>query len=100
MRATQSGSSPWLSMSDAKVCRVWYIVRRRNPTVAVPRPAPRTEARPVLVATLEAPLVTEAAQLGVDSASLTGATRLYERAGMRSIRSYEVWEKQVGGAGS
>ena len=47
-------------------------LRRRNPTVAVPRPAPRTEARPVLVATLEAPLVTEAAQLGVDSAVEAG----------------------------
>ena len=47
-------------------------LRRRNPTAAVPRPAPRTEARPVLVATLEAPLVTEAAQLGVDSAVEAG----------------------------
>jgi mycothiol synthase len=36
------------------------------------------------------------AQLGVDSTSPTGATRLYERAGMRSIRSWEVWEKRVG----
>jgi mycothiol synthase len=36
------------------------------------------------------------AQLGVDSASPTGATRLYERAGMHEIRSWEVWEKRVG----
>jgi ribosomal protein S18 acetylase RimI-like enzyme len=36
------------------------------------------------------------AQLGVDAASPTGATRLYQRAGMHSIRSWEVWEKRVG----
>jgi mycothiol synthase len=36
------------------------------------------------------------AELGVDAASPTGATRLYERAGMRVIRSWEVWEKMVG----
>ena len=36
------------------------------------------------------------AQLGVDSASPTGATRLYERAGMHAVRSWEVWGKRVG----
>jgi mycothiol synthase len=36
------------------------------------------------------------AQLGVDSASPTGATRLYERAGMHAIRTWEIWEKRVG----
>jgi GNAT superfamily N-acetyltransferase len=35
------------------------------------------------------------AQLSVDSASPTGATRLYERAGMHVIRSWEVWEKHA-----
>lgn len=35
------------------------------------------------------------AQLSVDSASPTGATRLYERAGMHVTRSWEVWEKHV-----
>jgi mycothiol synthase len=35
------------------------------------------------------------AQLGVDSTNPTGATRLYERAGMRSVRSWEIWEKRV-----
>jgi len=35
------------------------------------------------------------AQLGVDSANPTGATRLYERAGMHPIRSWEIWEKRV-----
>lgn len=37
------------------------------------------------------------AQLGVDSASRTGATRLYERAGMHATESWEIWEKRVGG---
>jgi mycothiol synthase len=36
------------------------------------------------------------AHLGVDSASPTGATRLYERAGMHAVRTWEVWEKRVG----
>jgi mycothiol synthase len=39
------------------------------------------------------------AQLGVDSSSPTGATRLYERAGMHVVRSWEVWEKLVGAHG-
>ncbi len=38
------------------------------------------------------------AQLGVDSANPTGATRLYERAGMHPIRSWEIWEKRVAAA--
>jgi mycothiol synthase len=37
------------------------------------------------------------AQLGVDASNPTGATRLYERAGMHSVRSWEIWEKRVGG---
>ncbi len=32
--------------------------------------------------------------LGVDASSLTGATRLYERAGMRVLRAYNVYEKE------
>ena len=35
------------------------------------------------------------AQLGVDASSPTGATRLYERAGMRADRGWEVWEKRI-----
>jgi len=34
------------------------------------------------------------AALGVDASSLTGALRLYERAGMRSIRQYDNFEKE------
>jgi len=33
--------------------------------------------------------------LGVDAASLTGATRLYERAGMRPIRQSDLYEKEL-----
>jgi mycothiol synthase len=36
-----------------------------------------------------------AAELSVDSESLTGATRLYEKAGMRAIRSFEQWDKTL-----
>lgn len=32
--------------------------------------------------------------LGVDAHSLTGATRLYERAGMKILRAYNVYEKE------
>ncbi len=32
--------------------------------------------------------------LGVDASSLTGATRLYERAGMKILRAYNVYEKE------
>ncbi len=38
------------------------------------------------------------AELGVDSSNPTGATRLYERAGMHVVRSWEVWEKRVSAA--
>ena len=38
---------------------------------------------------------TNQVRLLVDAESLTGATRLYERAGMRSIRQYDNWEKEV-----
>jgi hypothetical protein len=31
--------------------------------------------------------------LGVDAASLTGATRLYEKAGMHVTRRYDTYEK-------
>jgi len=34
-----------------------------------------------------------AVELGVDSESLTGATRLYESVGMHPVRSFERWEK-------
>jgi ribosomal protein S18 acetylase RimI-like enzyme len=34
--------------------------------------------------------------LGVDSQNLTGATRLYERAGMRIERQYDVYAKGLG----
>ena len=33
--------------------------------------------------------------LGVDAFSLTGATRLYERAGMKILRAYNVYEKEI-----
>lgn len=33
--------------------------------------------------------------LGVDAQSLTGATRLYEKAGMRMTRQYDTYEKQL-----
>ena len=33
--------------------------------------------------------------LGVDAGSLTGATRLYEKAGMRAIRDFIKFEKQL-----
>lgn len=33
--------------------------------------------------------------LGVDASSLTGATRLYERAGMRPFRQYNTYEKEL-----
>jgi mycothiol synthase len=35
------------------------------------------------------------AGLGVDATSLTGATRLYEKAGMRPIRQYDSYEKEL-----
>lgn len=35
-------------------------------------------------------------ELTVDADSPTGATRLYERAGMREVFSWEVWEKPLG----
>jgi mycothiol synthase len=37
------------------------------------------------------------AALGVDSENPTGATRLYERAGMRSLWQADVWEKEITG---
>lgn len=37
------------------------------------------------------------AGLGVDSQSLTGATRVYERAGMRVERQYDIYEKVLRG---
>ena len=39
------------------------------------------------------------AELGVDSESPTGATRLYERAGMHVAYAWEVWEKELRPAG-
>ena len=33
--------------------------------------------------------------LAVDSESLTGATRLYERAGMRAVHTYAGWLKEL-----
>jgi ribosomal protein S18 acetylase RimI-like enzyme len=33
--------------------------------------------------------------LGVDSENPTGATRLYERAGMRILWRADVWEKEL-----
>ncbi len=38
---------------------------------------------------------THTVTLGVDSQSLTGATRLYERAGMHIILSYDTYEKEL-----
>ncbi len=35
------------------------------------------------------------AELGVDSENLTGATRLYERAGMRVAFAWEFWQKEL-----
>ena len=37
----------------------------------------------------------EAAELGVDSANPTGATRLYERAGMTPVYAWEWWRKDL-----
>jgi ribosomal protein S18 acetylase RimI-like enzyme len=37
-----------------------------------------------------------AALLGVDADSPTGATRLYERVGMREVRRTELYSKRVG----
>jgi mycothiol synthase len=34
-------------------------------------------------------------ELGVDSQNLTGATRLYERAGMRVLMGYDIYEKEL-----
>ncbi|HEY8602290.1 MAG TPA: GNAT family N-acetyltransferase [Thermomicrobiales bacterium] len=33
--------------------------------------------------------------LGVDAESLTGATRLYQRAGMQIVRQFALWEKEL-----
>ena len=33
--------------------------------------------------------------LGVDSESLTGAIKLYEKAGMKSIRQFDLYEKEL-----
>jgi ribosomal protein S18 acetylase RimI-like enzyme len=33
--------------------------------------------------------------LGVDAESLTGAVRLYEKAGMRVVRQSDTWEKPL-----
>lgn len=38
-----------------------------------------------------------AAELGVDAENATGATHLYERAGMHVVLSWEFWEKQLSG---
>jgi ribosomal protein S18 acetylase RimI-like enzyme len=35
------------------------------------------------------------AALGVDASSLTNATRLYERAGMRVVRQFDQFEKEL-----
>jgi hypothetical protein len=35
------------------------------------------------------------AGLGVDASSLTGATRLYERAGMHVARQYDSYQKEL-----
>ena len=40
-----------------------------------------------------------AIELGVDASNPTGATRLYERAGMHVVRSFEIWEKRISSAG-
>lgn len=34
-------------------------------------------------------------ELGVDAESLTGATRLYQRAGMQIVRQFALWEKEL-----
>lgn len=47
-------------------------LRGRQPTGTDAEPTSRTEARPVMLATLEAPLVAEAARLGVDTAVESG----------------------------
>jgi ribosomal protein S18 acetylase RimI-like enzyme len=39
-------------------------------------------------------------RLGVDAENPTGATRLYERAGMRVLRRSNTWERELGDAGS
>lgn len=51
-------------------------LRRRGPAEVSARPVYRTEARPVMLATLEAPLVAEAASMGVDSAVESGQALL------------------------
>ena len=33
--------------------------------------------------------------LGVDSSNLTGATRLYEKAGMSVVKQYDAYEKEI-----
>ena len=33
--------------------------------------------------------------LGVDADSLTGALRLYEKAGMRVLRQFDMYEKEI-----
>lgn len=38
------------------------------------------------------------AELGVDAENPTGATRLYERAGMHVALSWEIWEKEIAGS--
>lgn len=38
-------------------------------------------------------------ELGVDAESPTGATRLYERAGMRVVQRSEQWVKELRPAG-
>jgi len=38
--------------------------------------------------------------LNVDSENPTGATRLYEKAGMRERRSFHLFEKQLGRTGA
>jgi mycothiol synthase len=40
------------------------------------------------------------AELGVDAESPTGATRLYQRAGMKVAYSFEFWEKELRPAGT
>jgi hypothetical protein len=37
---------------------------------------------------------------GVDAESSTGATRLYQQAGMKVAYSYEFWEKELCPAGT
>jgi ribosomal protein S18 acetylase RimI-like enzyme len=33
--------------------------------------------------------------LGVDADNVTGALRLYERVGMRAVRRYGIWQKDL-----